>query len=139
MFKNLGNLGYQRNWKEAIGFYIVYFVAMVVVAAILGAMVAAIFLPASAGRSGGFAMGVRLGLVMAIIATLVLSFSILAKKNLLHNFGFILLALLAGLLAVAGGGLLGLIPVAYLTTRPIQAQSYTQAKLDTQAQSDTPQ
>ena len=47
-----------------------------------------------------------------------ISFLILEEKKLLDNFGFILLALLAGLIALFFGGLGDLIPAAYLTTRP---------------------
>ncbi|MCH7640638.1 hypothetical protein IID22_00345 [Patescibacteria group bacterium] len=64
-----------------------------------------------------YEIGFRYGNILAILVTLGLSFTILSKKNLLSSFGYILLALFSGILAFLGGGLLGLIPVAYLTTK----------------------
>ncbi|MBU0569816.1 hypothetical protein KKB40_03470 [Patescibacteria group bacterium] len=64
-----------------------------------------------------FDFGLRIGNIIAIIISIGLSFLILKEKKLLSNFGFILLALLSGLLALFIGGLGGLIPAAFLTTR----------------------
>lgn len=64
-----------------------------------------------------YELGFRYGNILAIVATLGLSYAILSKKNLLNNFKFILLGLLSGILAFLGGALLGLIPVAYFTTK----------------------
>ncbi len=62
--------------------------------------------------------GFRVGNIGAIIICPLLSFLILKEKKLLNNFGLIILAILSGLIAVFVGAIGGLIPIAYLTTRP---------------------
>jgi len=114
MFKNLTNFVYKRNVKEAIGFYIAYLVLVILVAMVLGG----IFELVTGDES--FEFGLRIGNVVAIIASVGLFFLILKKKNLMGRFGYIILGLISGLLAFYGGGLLGLIPVAFLTTRESQ-------------------
>ena len=111
MFKNLTDFSYKRTGKEALGFYIGYLVLIVVVGAILGGILGLVL------GEESFEIGLRVGNILAILATLGLSFLILSKKKMMNNFGMILLALLSGLLAFVGGGLLGLIPTAYFTTK----------------------
>jgi len=111
MFRNLTDFSYKRTGKEALGFYIGYLVFIVVVGAILGGVLGLVL------GEESFEIGLRVGNILAILATLALSFLILSKKKMMNNFGLILLALLSGLLAFIGGGLLGLIPTAYLTTK----------------------
>lgn len=110
MFKNLTNFSYKRNWKEAIGFYLAFFLVCIILGAIAGA---------SVGISG--AMDVyksrRAGTVVSVIFCLIVSGLLLKEKKLFKNFGYILLALLSGLLAVFGGSLLGLIIPAFMTTK----------------------
>lgn len=65
-----------------------------------------------------FSWGLRAGNIIAVLGSLGISFLILREKKLLGNFGFVLLALLSGVLAIFAGGILGLIPAAYLTTKP---------------------
>ena len=112
MFKNLTSFGYQRSTKEAIGFYLAYLVLVMIVGAVLGGTLGV------AMQNDTFDFGLRVGNVIAVIVSSGVSFLILKEKKLLNSFGFILLALLAGLLALFIGGLGGLIPAAYLTTRP---------------------
>tara|TARA_Y100000310_G_scaffold214352_1_gene215279 strand:- start:343 stop:654 length:312 start_codon:yes stop_codon:yes gene_type:complete len=66
----------------------------------------------------GYEYGVKVGTWVAVIVSLLLVGVILQKKNLLRGFGYILLLLLSGILAFFAGGLVGLIPIAYLTTKP---------------------
>jgi len=112
MFKNLLDLEYKRTWLQAIGFYLAYFLFIVILGFLAGALIGLAF-----SGSNLFGIGVQIGNIMAIIICLALSFTILYKKNQLKSFGLILLALLSGILAFFGGGLLGLIPAAFLTTR----------------------
>ena len=65
-----------------------------------------------------YGFGLKVGNIIAVVVSLGISFLILKEKKLLGNFGFILLALLSGVLAIILGGLGGLIPAAYLTTKP---------------------
>ncbi len=112
MFKDLLNFSYKRSAKEAIGFYIEYLVIVM-----LGAMIVVAILGLATGNENNFEFGFRIGNILAIITTLSLSFLILKSRNLLGNFFYIILLLLSGLLAYFGGGILGLIPVSFLSTR----------------------
>ncbi len=105
------NLAHKRSLKEAVGFYLAYLVLIALAAMLLGGVSGFIFPNAS------YQAGFNMGNFLAVIAVLVLSFTILTKKRLLGNFGLILVALLSGILALFGGGLLGLIPAAFLSTR----------------------
>ncbi|HPW89969.1 MAG TPA: hypothetical protein PLJ40_00930 [Paludibacteraceae bacterium] len=106
MFKKLTDFGYQRTTKEAIGFYLAYLLMVMVVAGVLAAILGVIV-----QSNDTFNLGVKIGTTVAIIASLGISFWILKEKKLLSNFGLILLAVFIG-------GIGGLIPAAYLTTRP---------------------
>ena len=111
MFRRLTDFGYQRTLVEALGFYLVYLILGIVVAAMLGALSGPL-----TGNSG-FEGGLLVGTIFAIVACPVLSFAILYKKGLLRHVGFLLVALLSVAGAAAGGLLLGLIFVAFLSTR----------------------
>jgi len=111
MFKKLMEFKYKRTTKEALGFYLSYLLLIVIVGALIGGIMGLV-----AGESS-IEFGMRFGGLVAVIISLVLSFLILSKKKLTKNFGMILVALLSGVLAFFGGGLLGLIPVAYLSTK----------------------
>ena len=112
MFKNLTNFGYQRNFKEAVGFYVAYLLFNAIIAAIVGATV-------SLTKTGSFFnFGISVGSTVAIINCFGLSLLISKEKGLLGNLGVIMLVILSGLLAMFAGGLGGLIPTTYLSTRP---------------------
>lgn len=111
MFSNLTNLSYKRDFKQAAGFYIAYLVLLVILSAILGVVYGL------ATGQDSVEAGVNFGTTIAIISSLVLSFAVILKKNLLTNHLLIVVALLSGVLAFIGGGLLGLIPAAFLSTK----------------------
>lgn len=117
MFTKLTDFGYKRSGKEAFGFYIAYLLFGIVLGALAGALYASVTLDASSGFQDGVAAGQRVGGVIAILFPLVLAFLVVTKRNLTKDFLSILLAILSGILGLFGGGLLGLIPVAYLTTK----------------------
>jgi hypothetical protein len=110
MFEQITEFGYKRDLAQVVGFYIAYLVMGILAIFIVGALYVLII------PSTTFETGVRLGTFAAIIICIVLSILIIQKKKLMSNLGYILLALIAGILAFIGGMLLGLIPVAYLTT-----------------------
>jgi hypothetical protein len=112
MFKHLTDFGYKRNAKEAIGFYIAYLILIMISGALLAGALAIII-----NEPDNFELGLRVGSITAMVITLGVAFLVLKAKKLLGNFGYILLVLLAGILAIFAGGLGGLIPVSYLTTR----------------------
>lgn len=121
MFSNLLDLAYTRSWVQAIGFYIVFFIAGLVISAILAGAttgLAGVFVgPLSFDE--GFAMGKKVGIVAAILWAWGLSGAILKAKRLHNNILYLTIAFLSGPLAVLSGGLGAMIPVAYLTTRGI--------------------
>lgn len=112
MFQKLFEFEYERNFKEAVGFYIVYFLLVILLAGLIGGLVGLII---SNGRI--LSMGMRIGNLVAVVISLILSFLILKNKSLLNNFKYIIVSLFSGVLALFGGALLGLLPVAFLTTR----------------------
>lgn len=114
MFKKLTDFSYRRNGKEACGFYLAYLLFIIIFSLIATALFSGIS-PFYSGE--GLATGMRLGTTVAITSCLVLSFFIVMQKKLADDFGYILLALLSGLVASFGGGLFGLIIPAFLTTR----------------------
>lgn len=115
MFKHLTDFAYKRNVKEAIGFYLAFLFLIILLAGLLAGLIGLL-----AGQEESFKLGLRIGNIVAIVVIIGISILILKNKNLLGDFGYIILILLSGLLAYFGGGLLGLIPIAFLTTRESQ-------------------
>jgi hypothetical protein len=107
MFSNLTDFSAQRSTAQAIGFYIAYLLLALVSAFLVGLIIGSIM-----GKGDDFNYGVKIGVIYATLYVL------LAKK-LSNNFSYLLLLILSGILGYFGGGLLGLIPTAYLTTRPV--------------------
>jgi hypothetical protein len=105
MFDDLFTLEKQRTTEQAIGFYLAYLLFTILVAAIIGGLI-----------MQDIEGSVLIGLRAAAIFCLALSFLILYKKNQ-FNLPMVLIALSSGLAAMVLGSLLGLVPVAYLTTR----------------------
>ena len=115
MFKDLLLFEMDRTPKEALGFYLAYLLA----AALLGALLSFLLLFPNASSmtfAEGIQAGSAIGQYAAVIFCLALSFMILYKKKKLQSFGLVLIGILSGLCAIFLGGLLGLVPTAYLTT-----------------------
>lgn len=117
MFTKLTEFGYKRSGKEAFGFYIAYLFFGIVLGALAGALYASVTLDGNSGYEDGVSAGQRVGGVISILYPLVLAFLVVTRRNLTKDFLSIILAVLSGILGIFGGGLLGLIPVAYLTTK----------------------
>ena len=111
MFYNLTDLPYRRTPLQALGFYIAYFSIGLIVIVVLGYVLALIGIIES--YDDGFAVG-NIG---AILISTLLAYFVAKSKYLLGSFLIIFLIILSGLLAIIGGLLLGLIPVAYITTK----------------------
>jgi hypothetical protein len=116
MFNKLTDFSYRRNWKEAIGFYIAYFILGLVIGGLVGALSGVL------NPSGGFDEGLKMGSIVAVLLTLTISTLVLTKRGLSKSFGYIILVPLSGILAILGGGFLGLILPAFMTTREIRKQ-----------------
>jgi hypothetical protein len=111
MFNDIFTLSVKRTPLQSLGFYIAYLIMLLLVCGIAGAIAGVL-------TGGGFHMGVKIGQMIAIIVCPALGFFVLKGKRA-FSFGNVLIALLAGILAALGGGILGLIPVSFLTTKPI--------------------
>jgi hypothetical protein len=109
MFIDLTDFSRVRNFKEALGFYLAYLLLAVLFIFLLGMISGVVGLNFDND-------GLVVGALIILVEVLVLSVLILKAKNLYKNFTYILLSLLSCLLAILGGGLLGLIIPAYFTT-----------------------
>jgi hypothetical protein len=136
MFDRLTDWSYQRSVKQAFGFYI----AMLTVGMMLAMMVAAVghVLDASSAQATAapktFSEGFRTGFQTArnsavakiyvpltgFVFAEILGVAILRGKRLFTYTAYINL-ILAGILSLLLGGIFGLIPIAFLTTRPKSA------------------
>jgi hypothetical protein len=118
MFKNLTDFLYQRTGKEALGFYLAYFLLGIILGGIIGAMTV-IFTGATSFEEA-FNTGLRIGAMTSTVYCFIVSLLLLVQKKLYKNFGYMILVLITGILAALGGALLGLIIPAYFTTRENQ-------------------
>lgn len=114
MFKKLTDLSFQRNWKQAIAFYVVMLFTLFVVASVLGVL-SAIIIGGSEGEM--LVISKKAGLLTSFVFSTGLAVLIVAKKSLEGVLDYFCV-LLTALLSVLIGGIVSIIPVAYLTTRP---------------------
>jgi hypothetical protein len=114
MFKKLMELGYTRTKKEAFGFYLAYLLFFILVSALLGG-IADFFMPEQSFDTA-FQAGIKVGALSAIVMSLILVVLVIRAKKVFGDFKYLLLIPVTGLFSYFGGGLLGLIPIAYLTT-----------------------
>lgn len=114
MFQHLTDFSFTRSPSQAVGFYLCYLL-LIVLAAGLMAGVASIVNPSM----DTFEEGARIGGLVAVIAVTAIAIAIVIRKKL-TSFAHLLLIVVSGLLAVFGGGLFGLIPVAWLTTQKVK-------------------
>ncbi len=111
MFRHLEDFRHARSLVQAIGFYLVYVIVGIVAIGALG------FIAGLVNRDFGFEQGMTLGTVVAAVASLALSLVVLRAKGLLGHLGFLAVAVLSGASALAGGLILSMLFVAFLTTR----------------------
>ena len=116
MFKQLSNFSLVRSGKQAFGFYLVWLVVLVVLDGLLDGLLEGIF-QITTNTTFTFGTGVTIGTVLVIIETLIISFLVLASHKTTKRPGYVVLALVSGVVAFLWGGLGGLIIPAYLTTR----------------------
>jgi hypothetical protein len=111
MFRRLTDFGHERSLIQAIGFYLVYLIGGIALGALLGALAGMTF------KEFGFDAGLMAGAALAVVSCPLLSFAILRAKGLLSNVVYLLIAVLSVAGAAVGGLILGLIFVAFLSTR----------------------
>ncbi len=104
------DFGRLRNRQEAALLYLISMVTLLIVEAVVGGA-----LSLFAGTSALTSLFVAN--LLAVVVCFWFGFRILQAKNHLDNGGYWMLVLLAGLLALPTGPMLGMIPIAFLTTR----------------------
>jgi hypothetical protein len=117
MFRRLTDFGHERSPIQAIGFYLVYLVLGIALGAVLGGLAGLMF------KDFSFDAGLMVGAALAVVSCPLLSFAILRAKGLLSNVMLLIVAVLSVAGAAAGGLIIGLLFVAFLTTRPAVRQS----------------
>ena len=122
MFRRLTDFGYPRTFQEAVGFYLAYFILLIAVAILAAGIYRLV------DSSAGWREGARVGNLIATVTCLGLSFLILRAKAGGASFLYILLTVVSGILALFVGGLGGLVPVAYLSTRPNLSRGVSQSE-----------
>jgi hypothetical protein len=115
MFKDLMSFEMVRTPVQALGFYIAYLLIGILIGALLGGVGATVM---GATGSNAAAVGLQWGAISAIAYSFVIGAVIVVKKKL--GLGYYALFLLGAVLAIFGGGILGLLPAAFLTTRQAQ-------------------
>lgn len=109
-FHSLFDLGYKRSVRQAIAFYFTYFVGFLCMGFLIGFITSDVF-------GGSTQATYFVGAIAAVIACTGLAMSICVKKSILKSFKSVGLIILTLVSSVILGALLGLIPIAYLTTR----------------------
>jgi hypothetical protein len=121
LFAKLFDFGFQRTTVQAIGWYIVFFALWLPIGGVVGYVAAT---SATDGTSGdfdagfaqGYAAGAEMGAKAAIVYVALLAILLLLKRRLDVVNALLAAAAIAG--SVVLGALLGLAPLAVLTTRP---------------------
>lgn len=125
MFKSLFDFSYKRNFIEAVGFYIAYFVFAVILAfcaGLVGGGIARIITQGDpiAGRELGGLIGGIFGFVSEVLLCLIVSIIIAVKKKLKDFWSILLIILSFIFTTLAGGFFTGLIPCAILSAKKSQ-------------------
>jgi hypothetical protein len=115
MFDNLLVFSFERSGKQALAWYICF----LLLGGLLGGVVSGVttaFFSQPGDYATGFKQGIGIGAKVSLLFDLVIGIALIAsrEKNLLNIF----LLLLSVCLALVAGALGGLIPLAFLTTRP---------------------
>lgn len=119
MFKDLTDFAIQRTARQAFGFWLAYLVLGMLGLALLGSLIGSYV---RQEPQTVFNVAMVCGYVVGIVYAIVLSGIICIKKS--FGLGWYSLVVLSALLAGFGGILIGLIPAAYLTTRPFVRNTY---------------
>lgn len=110
MVKRVFDYRQKRTVHGAIAFYGIH-LALVL---LFGLLASSLIFLITGNTSERFLFQVASGI--ATLSCLFISFSVIEKKNLLHNRRAFVIAISAGFLALLGGSMLGLLPSAYLST-----------------------
>lgn len=111
MIKNLTAFGMKRTSKEAMGFFFAYLLIGLIMAGLLGGLSA--LLPIDADVAD---LSSSVGIFFSVVYTLALYFIIYTKKQL-RSLPYLLLGIIAAIIAYFLGIIIPLIIIAILTTK----------------------
>ena len=112
MFHEIMNFAYQRTTKQAIGWYLMYLIICVVMGFAVGHIAGMFSAPGGAAK-----VGLAAGQISAIPYHVALGVLLLWHRD--KSASNLVLVLLSVMLSIALGGFGGLIPLAFLSRRPI--------------------
>jgi len=95
---------------------------MMVALSACGMLIVVVLFPATDTFKEGFDVGKRVGAIGSLVVCTALAFVVARDKKILGQFRSILLILGTAVLAGIGGGLLGMIIPAYLSTRDVYGE-----------------
>ncbi len=110
----------RRTGLQALGFYIVSFIATAILGGII-AGIAVLFMPTTGTFEEGFAFGVQVGTIVASACSALLCTLVAWRKGFLPRPDMMALILCSGVLGYLGGALLGMIIPSFLTTKTPKA------------------
>jgi hypothetical protein len=122
LFQKLADFSYQRNFKEAIGFYIAYLVLVMCIGGIVGGIIGLLFGNGGTLSSDLVSLISRVAGLCALALVAGIGYFQLRAKGFTQRFEFILLVVISIGITLYGGGMLGLIPLAFLSTRTSSAR-----------------
>lgn len=114
MLSQFSDFCLKRSGWQALGFYVVYLIAL----AIGGGALSFFLAPFSNATTDAeaFEYGAMIGSRFAMVMVPLLTYMVIKAKGYAADFGYLVVVALSLVLAILAGGLLGLIPVAYITT-----------------------
>jgi len=122
MFEKLTDLSFERNWKQAIGFCLVFFLSLILLSLVIG-IVNFTYISLVNGlpkvpvaNQAGFAFGEKIILLLKFLSTAVAILTVRAKKA--YSVPALIGVFLAAGLSISSFFIFSLIPIAYLTTLP---------------------
>jgi len=122
-----------RTAGEALLFYLIFLLVVVVLSAMVGGLGALL--------GAAFSTVLLLGNLLAVLFCVGLGVAMLRGKGHLGEPGYWGLIVLAGLLALFVGGFLGLVPLAFFSTRPngrVASYASVEGEADWQRDTDVP-
>ena len=116
MFRHLIDFKFRRSTNQAVGFYIVYLLATVLIVGIISYIYLEMTGQSLSSDDESFLLVAQVATKSVVVIVLALSILILNAKNLIRDSRSLIIVLIAVAFTFVAGGLLGFIPVAYLTT-----------------------
>ena len=127
MFEHVTDLSYQRNWKQAVGFYLVYLlilslsagVIVIIYLALTGGLPVAKIKSADEGFRNGLEIAKNVVPWIVPSVSIILAGLVIRAKKLYTAVAFVCVVLSVALSVF--GAIFSLIPITYMTTLPKSA------------------